>query len=1042
MRLKVFLLILFISSILFAKNNEDFRAVWVVTWHHSSSSDDVAASKARIEQILDNVKSANMNAVLWQVRQGGTAYYNSSYEPWGPYCNGPYPGDYDILEYAVEQAHLRGLEIHAWFNSFAASSSLEGTPASDNPEWICRDGYNQPMPKSYALSPGLEMVRDYTLQVAMEVVNNYDIDGLHLDYIRWNEYYRSSWDGALQKTSKTALLDGFISEQEIESLTNTANPERYLYDIDHPYSGGVPDSISGTPFSSWENYWRWSVTEFVKTLHSSIQAVKPWVRLSPAALGRYRWDSWQGYGSVFQDAALWFNEGFIDQLTPMHYHWFNGDDFYGMLTANGSSSWGHWIQPGLAAGRLFTVGPYSWKLGDSNLWYRHPSIVDRCRDVSWVDGFQFYEYGSWQAYRYWESAKELFFQEKTKIRAAKFLSADIPDSPSLDLQKIDSMYYEISVEPPVGLSFDQWFAVYRSEDATLDVTNDEIIDIHFGKASYTVVDTFSGTQDFAGHYTYFSSMLDRFWNESAISNSLISDNIPSFAPQVINTFPLVGDSLSVNQDIKIYFSKTMNVSSFVGRVQVDNAAQIAEIEWTNNDKDLTISFISNLAFNTLYTLTISDSVTDVNEKMLDGYGDGGSSEPFIFSFQTFGEDKSGPEIDYSNLLLSQTVDEFDIKDVITLGFNELLDESSVTEDNVQIFRNDKIVPSKFKLNTTNGNTVLSVQPEEPFGSYIEYTINFGTSIADTAGNPLTEALEYFIQTEALAYDEENLIDEFAAGTANWWDPEGSGSTKGTIGGNTTFGSTSSHYLPSVSRPYQKYSARLNYEWDPNYDFSEGPYLLREYCAGGDPRAVTFDTSYTMQCYIYGDGSGNQFRFSLSEKNGQGYALEVSKWIDINWLGWKLVEWQLNDSSMIGTWLGDEILNGTHYTIDSFQLTHPDGGAVKGSIYFSNLRVVKKSEHYTGIENIFLTPAEFSLSQNYPNPFNPVTRINFSLERTGQTRLIVYNMLGQKVKTLIDKNLNPGSYRIQFNAGHLASGTYVYELRTNGKTLRKRMVILK
>ena len=61
-------------------------------------------------------------------------------------------------------------------------------------------------------------------------------------------------------------MDGFISEQKIESLTNAANQERYLYDINHPYSGGVPDSIPGTPFSSWENYWRWSVTDFVKKL--------------------------------------------------------------------------------------------------------------------------------------------------------------------------------------------------------------------------------------------------------------------------------------------------------------------------------------------------------------------------------------------------------------------------------------------------------------------------------------------------------------------------------------------------------------------------------------------------------------------------------------------------------------------------------------------------------------------------------------------------------------------------------------------------------
>jgi uncharacterized lipoprotein YddW (UPF0748 family) len=78
-----------------------------------------------------------------------------------------------------------------------------------------------------------------------------------------------------------------ITESQIQDLQeNLAG--RYLYDIEHPYSAGVPQG-----FSSWEDWWRWSVTEFVRTLHDSIQSVKPWVRLSPAALGKYNWSGWQ-----------------------------------------------------------------------------------------------------------------------------------------------------------------------------------------------------------------------------------------------------------------------------------------------------------------------------------------------------------------------------------------------------------------------------------------------------------------------------------------------------------------------------------------------------------------------------------------------------------------------------------------------------------------------------------------------------------------------------------------------------------------------------
>ena len=164
------------------------------------------------------------------------------------------------------------------------------------------------------------------------------------------------------------------SQEEIE-LLNANMASRFLYDVDHPYNAGVPAG-----FSAWEEWWRWSVTEFVRTLHDSVQAARPWVRLSAAALGNYNWGGWQGYGSVFQDAALWFNEGYVDQLTPMHYHWTTGAGFYSMLTGT-SASWGPYLQQGIAAGRLYSIGPPSYILSEDKNQNRHASIVDYVRNV-------------------------------------------------------------------------------------------------------------------------------------------------------------------------------------------------------------------------------------------------------------------------------------------------------------------------------------------------------------------------------------------------------------------------------------------------------------------------------------------------------------------------------------------------------------------------------------------------------------------------------------------------------------------------------------
>ena len=367
----IILFALLLTTQIFAQKNSEFRTTWVVSWNLVNQYNGVEENKALCRKILDNHVKANMNAVLWHARQSGTAYYDSDIEPWGYYAGYKKPG-YDIFEYAVQQAHFRGLEIHAWVNVFHCSSTKPGTPAAEHPEWVCTDQngvfmtVNDKGNSIRCISPGIDSVRVYLARVAMEIVRKYDIDGIHFDFVRWNEStYHPSLNQINSNFSSESIgnfvLDGMITEKQIEQLNE--NPTlRYIYDTEHPYNSGVPDG-----FSTWDDWRRWSVTEFVKMVHDSIQAVKPWVRLSVAALGKYKWSSWQGYGTVFQDAALWFNEGYLDQLTPMHYHWLNPESFYNMLAGpNGDSGidqcWGKYIQKGINDGRLFSCGPGSYLL--------------------------------------------------------------------------------------------------------------------------------------------------------------------------------------------------------------------------------------------------------------------------------------------------------------------------------------------------------------------------------------------------------------------------------------------------------------------------------------------------------------------------------------------------------------------------------------------------------------------------------------------------------------------------------------------------------
>ncbi len=1022
------MIVLFITQLFPQQNNEEFRSTWVITWEYISSSGTVAQKKEKIRKILDDHKKANMTSVLWQVRQSGTAYYNSSFEPWGSYAGGTYPG-FDPLQYAIEEAHKRGLELHAWFNVFASGSTAQGTPAQQHPEWICRDPSNNPMTSNIALSPGLPAVRNYLLNVAMEVVNNYDIDGLHLDYIRWNEY--SSDPNAPQQ--KEDELDGMISDEQINFITE--NPAgRYLYDVEHPYSGGVPSG-----FASWEEYWRGSVTQFVKNLHDSIQSMKPWVRLSVAALGKYNWSGWNGYGVVHQDAALWFNQGYIDQMTAMHYHWTTGSGFFGMLAGSCPQCWSQFIQPGIAAGRLYSVGPGSYILKDQNVWNNHIDIVNTCRTIGWVDGFQFFSYGTWRDKDYFLEASQKFFNKKMKIRDTKLILDTIPDSPQISLLKIDSLNYRLTITPPASITVDQWFAVYRSEDSILNVDVDNIIEIKFGDTTFSVDQIFDGLQNFNKKYFYFATMLDRYWNESLPSNAAITDPIPSFAPKVIASVPSQNDTVSIYSQLKLSFSKEMKTASFPSAINVNPPAQLTGGTWSDNFKTITYSFSSPLSFDTNYIITIDTSAKDVNGVAIDGNGDGIPGDAFVLNFRTEALDNVGPSIVFSYPDSTTGMNIFDSEDIITILFDEILNQNTINATNIILKKGTNSIGIAVAHYKINNRSLINIKAGQTLQPGENYSLTLKKELSDNYGNLMSGDKEIVFSISNLSYQQKVMIDEFTT-AGNWKEPSYSGSTVGIIDSGSYFAYSTSVFLTGTT---PQSSAYLNYQWD----LAATNKLIREYLSGGAPRDVLFDTSYVLQVYIFGDGSGNKFRFALDEGDGVAWPNhEVSQWITLDWYGWHLVEWQLNDPLLVGGWIGNGKLDYPKYRMDSFQLTDAPGSMNYSRIYFDNLRVVKKTETTVGVEDeISQLPKEFYLFQNYPNPFNPSTVISYQLAASSNVTLKIYDILGNEVATLIDNEWKEaGFYNFQLTTNNyqLTTGVYFYRLQAGDFSATKKFVLLK
>jgi hypothetical protein len=324
-------------------------------------------------------------------------------------------------------------------------------------------------------------------------------------------------------------------------------------------------------------------------------------------------------------------------------------------------------------------------------------------------------------------------------------------------------------------------------------------------------------------------------------------------------------------------------------------------------------------------------------------------------------------------------------------------------------------------------------------------------LSDSAGNSMAEDINLSFDISYFWNIETIVLDEFMS-TASWERPGYSGSTVGIIDANSTFGLSGDAFLPNA-HPRQRTSARLHYEWID----TDTTFLLRDYLYGS-PRNIAFDNSYVLQCFLFGDSSNNQFRFGLDDGRDGADAHEVSAWIPLDWYGWRLLEWDLSDTSFFGTWIDSSqddyrLGNGrwdqpsTLY-FDSFQLTHEHGTSRRvGEVFFDNLRVVKQDFLVQVRDQTVPLPARIVLGQNYPNPFNASTTIPFYLPHQSNVEVVIYDLRGRLVKRLLRSELGAGLHHIAWQGDtatgtHVASGVYLVRLQTDSQSLTRQMILLK
>lgn len=276
----------------------ELRGIWVVTADNLDYPEKPTtwptAHKQAWKDLLKDYRELGFNAVFFQIRPAADAFYPSELVPWSAFLTGkqglPPDPPYDLLEFLIAEAHRQGLEFHAWLNPFRASTSLNISRFSQrhvverHPDWVLRYG------GEYYLNPGIPEVREHLSAVIREVVEGYDIDGLH-----------------------------FSENLYPEPIPGLPFPDEKTY----------AEQAKGA-FESIADWRRSNLDQFIETASEAVKSLKPYVYFGTSSHGVWRNDTEDRRGSpttlrvtsydhLYADVLKWAERGWIDYLAPKLY---------------------------------------------------------------------------------------------------------------------------------------------------------------------------------------------------------------------------------------------------------------------------------------------------------------------------------------------------------------------------------------------------------------------------------------------------------------------------------------------------------------------------------------------------------------------------------------------------------------------------------------------------------------------------------------------------------------------------------------------------
>ncbi len=366
------------------------RALWVDGFHAGIRTPE------EVEKLVADARAAQFNLLIVQVRRRGDSYYTKSLEP--PVEDPLYQPDFDALAYLLEKAHAAGLKVHAWMNvtplwrpkvpppkdprhifnlhgSSAAGTSrlapFAATAATGRDNWLMSSPTGDvEFPTGYSLDPGHPDAARHIEETILNVVKNYPVDGIHLDYVRYAETNGATLENGAPVGYNAVSLERFRKRHGVESVPAPNDPR-------------------------WSDWRREQVTLLVRRIYLGIQEINPNVELSAALIpwsdgpsAPAEWPRAHPYWRIFQDWQGWLRAGLLDLAVPMNYD--RESDPKTRLYFD------HWIEfeKNNKHGRRLAVGIGAYlNTAEQNLAQLRRALA-RSRKRKYVDGFSIYSYGN------------------------------------------------------------------------------------------------------------------------------------------------------------------------------------------------------------------------------------------------------------------------------------------------------------------------------------------------------------------------------------------------------------------------------------------------------------------------------------------------------------------------------------------------------------------------------------------------------------------------------------------------------------------------